>query len=119
MRMILKVGAVFAILCGAGACYLQTKTEGVQAFIDNFFSSKEVKACYAVTNQGEKKGDWYLYAFTAYDGEGNKQVVKKMINRELRRGEYLKIYAKGSQGQGWAELQENEVPTNVLEKLRK
>ncbi|MGG2017373.1 YxeA family protein [Bacillus sp. S10(2024)] len=119
MRTILKVVVVVAILCGAGAFYLQSKTEGLQAFVDNFFSNKEVKACYAISNQGEKKGDSYLYAFTAYDREGNKQVVKKMINRELRHGEYLKIYAKGSQGQGWAELRENEVPTNVLEKLKK
>lgn len=119
MRTILKVVVVVAILCGAGAFYLQSKTEGLQAFVDNFFSNKEVKACYAVSNKGEKKGDSYLYAFTAYDREGNKQVVKKMINRELRHGEYLKIYAKGSQGQGWAELRENEVPTNVLEKLKK
>ena len=119
MRMIVKVIVVFVISCGAGAFYLQSKTEGVQAFVDNFFSSKEVKECYALTNQGEKKGDQYLYAFTAYDKEGNKQVVKKMINRELRRGEYLKIYAKGSQGKGWAEARENEVPANVLEKLKK
>ncbi|MEI4801060.1 YxeA family protein [Bacillus sp. NPDC077411] len=119
MRMMLKVVTVFVILCGAGAFYLQSKTEGVQAFVDNFFSSKEVKECYAVTNQGEKKGDQYLYAFTAYDREGNKQVVKKMINRELRRGEYLKIYAKGSQAKGWAEARENEVPVKVLEKLKK
>lgn len=119
MRMILKVTAVLAILGGAGAFYLQSKTEGVQAFVDNFFSSKEVKEYYTVTNQGEKKGDKYLYTFTAYDRDGNEQVVKKMINRELHQGVYLKIYAKGSQGKGWAELRENEVPAKVLKKLKK
>ncbi|MCP1126183.1 YxeA family protein [Bacillus sp. 3103sda1] len=119
MRMILKVTAVLAVLGGAGVFYLQSKTEGVQAFVDNFFSGKEVKDYYAVTNQAERKGNKYLYTFTAYDRDGNEQVVKKMINRELCQGVYLKVYAKGSQGKGWAELRENEVPTKVLEKLKK
>ncbi len=55
MKLAMKVIAVFAIILGGTAYYLQTKTEGVDAFVDNFFSNKEIQDYYAVINKGEKK----------------------------------------------------------------
>lgn len=55
MKLVIRVLAVFAILLGGTAFYLHSKTEGVQAFVDNFFSNKEIQDYYAVINKGEKK----------------------------------------------------------------
>lgn len=117
--MVLKGLIGIILILGIGVTYLQTKTEGTQAFVDNFFSNKEAKAYYVVTNKGEKKGDNYLYMFNAYDEQGDQQVVKKLVDRELREGAYLKIYAKGMQGKGWGEVKTEEVPAKALEKLKK
>ena len=55
MKLVIKVLAVFAIILGGTAYYLNTKTEGVHAFVDNFFSNKEIQDYYAVVDKGEKK----------------------------------------------------------------
>lgn len=55
MKLVIKVLAVFAIILGGTAYYLNTKTEGVHAFVDNFFSNKEIQDYYAVIDKSEKK----------------------------------------------------------------
>ena len=52
-----------------------------------------------------KKKTEYLYTFKGYTEDGKLQVVKRMMNRELHTGAFIKIYAKGMQGKGWAEIE--------------
>ena len=33
-----------------------------------------------------------------------------MVNRELHAGAFIKIYAKGMQGKGWAEITKESIP---------
>ncbi|MBH5316413.1 YxeA family protein [Paenibacillus sp. GSMTC-2017] len=119
MRLVLVGFIAIVLIFGVGGYYVESKTEGIQAFTDNYLSKKEVNHYYVMTGKGEKKGDKYLYAFDGYDADGNHQVVKKMLNRELRPDAYLKIYAKGSSGKGWQEVNKEDVPTPALEKLNK
>ncbi|RWS40967.1 YxeA family protein [Bacillus mycoides] len=119
MKLVMKVLAVFAIILGGTAYYLQSKTEGVDAFVDNFFSNKEIQDYYAVIDKGEKKDDEYLYTFKGYTENGKQQVIKKMVNRELHAGAFIKIYAKGMQGKGWAEIPKESIPQKALQKIEK
>ncbi|WIY61251.1 YxeA family protein [Bacillus arachidis] len=119
MKLVIKVLAVFAIILGGTAYYLQTKTEGVQAFVDNFFSNKEIQDYYAVINKAEKIDDEYLYTLNGYSENGKQQTIKKMVNHQLHSGDFIKIYAKGMQGKGWAEVSKEEIPERALKKLQK
>jgi uncharacterized protein YxeA len=42
-----------------------------------------------------------------------------MVNRELHTGAFIKIYAKGMQGKGWAEVPKESIPQKALEKIEK
>lgn len=42
-----------------------------------------------------------------------------MINRKLHPGAFIKIYAKGTQGKGWAEVSKENIPEKALKKLQK
>ncbi|PER35228.1 hypothetical protein CN485_07375 [Bacillus cereus] len=121
MKLVIKVLAVFAIILGGTAYYLNTKTEGVHvhAFVDNFFSNKEIQDYYAVIDKSEKKDDEYLYTFKGYTEDGKLQVIKRMVNRELHTGAFIKIYAKGMQGKGWAEIPKESIPQKALQKIEK
>ncbi|MEN1938080.1 YxeA family protein [Paenibacillus sp. 102] len=119
MKLVLRVLAVFAILLGGTAFYLHSKTEGVGAFVDNFFSNKEIQDYYAVIGKGEKKDDEYLYTLKGYTQEGKQQIIKKMVNRQLHPGAFVKIYAKGMQGKGWAEIPKESIPEKALQKIQK
>lgn len=55
---------------------MNTKTEGVHAFVDNFFSNKEIQDYYAVVDKGEKKDGEYLYTF--------KGIQRTEINKLLK-----------------------------------
>ncbi|MGW7977572.1 YxeA family protein [Staphylococcus xylosus] len=98
--------------------FLERKTEGIEAFKDNFLTNKDVKAYYTISNDGEKKGDKYLYTFDGYDKKGDKQIIRKLIDKKLKKQAYIKIYAKGSQGKGWMEIKEKEVPKVSLKKIK-
>ncbi|MBC6971656.1 YxeA family protein [Bacillus sp. Xin] len=119
MKLVMRVLVVFAILLGGTAYYLQSKTEGVGAFVDNFFSNKEIQDYYAVINKGEKKDDEYLYTLKGYTEDGKKQVIKKMVNRQLPSGVFVKIYAKGMQGKSFAEIPKEAIPEKALQQLQK
>ncbi|MGI2748553.1 YxeA family protein [Bacillus cytotoxicus] len=119
MKLAMKVIAVFAIILAGTAYYLQTKTEGVDAFVDNFFSNKEIQDYYAVINKGEKKDNEYLYTLKGYTEDGKQQIIKKMVNRQLQEGAFIKIYAKGIQGKGWAEVPKESIPPKALQKIEK
>ena len=51
-----------------------------------------------------------MYTFKGYTEDGKLQVVKRMMNRELHTGAFIKIYAKGMQGKGWAEIPKESIP---------
>ncbi len=42
-----------------------------------------------------------------------------MMNRELHTGAFIKIYAKGMQGKGWAEIPKESIPQKSVGKNRK
>ena len=41
------------------------------------------------------------------------------MNRQLHSGAFIKIYAKGMQGKGWAEISKEEIPEKALKQLQK
>ncbi len=58
-----------------------------------------------------------MYTFKGYTEDGKLQVIKRMMNRELHTGAFIKIYAKGMQGKGWAEIPKESIPQKALEKI--
>ncbi len=46
-------------------------------------------------------------------------MIKKMVNRQLQEGTFIKIYAKGIQGKGWAEVPKESIPPKALQKIEK
>ncbi|WP_459502879.1 YxeA family protein [Bacillus sp. C1] len=119
MKLVIKVLVVFSIILGGTVYYLQSKTEGVGAFVDNFFLNKEIQDYYAVINNGEKMGDEYLYTLKGYTETGKQQTIKKMVNRSLQSGTFIKIYAKGMKGQSFAEIPKEAIPEKALQQLQK
>ena len=60
-----------------------------------------------------------MYTFKGYTEDGKLQVIKRMMNRELHTGAFIKIYAKGMQGKGWAEIPKRINSAKALEKIEK
>ncbi len=66
-----------------------------------------------------KKTENTCILFKGYTEDGKLQVIKRMMNRELHTGAFIKIYAKGMQGKGWAEIPKESIPQKSVGKNRK
>ena len=54
-----------------------------------------------------------MYTFKGYTEDGKLQVIKRMMNRELHTGAFIKIYAKGMQGKDGLKSRKNQFRKSV------
>ncbi|MFK4294089.1 hypothetical protein COL41_14605 [Bacillus mycoides] len=62
-------------------------------------------------------GRWQ-YKFKGYNESGQEQKIAMTASKHLRIGSYLKIRSKGSYGMKWEEVQVDEIPNKVKEKVQ-
>jgi uncharacterized protein (TIGR01655 family) len=109
------------VILGIGlSIYFEKTTIGLKPTIEGLVSS-EYKAHYVETEADNYKKLWngkYRYTFTGYAEDGKKQEIVRVFDKELRPDAYLRIYAQGSQGQFWEEVNEDEIPVKSLAKLK-
>ncbi|MCH1627461.1 YxeA family protein [Fredinandcohnia quinoae] len=108
------------ILGIGGSVYLENTTSGLKPTIEGLFES-EYKPHYVKTESDNYKKLWngkYRYTFTGYAEDGQKQEIVRVIDRELRSDAYLRMYAEGSLGKFWEEVQKDEIPEKALSKLK-
>lgn len=99
--------------------YFQNTSSGFKPTISGLLES-EYKPHYLKTEKDNYKELWngkYRYTFTAYAEDGQKQEIVRVIDKKLRPDAYLRMYAEGSLGKYWEEVQEDEIPATVLPKL--
>jgi uncharacterized protein (TIGR01655 family) len=116
---------IFIISCivilGIGwSVYFENTTSGLKPTISGLLEG-EYKPHYVKTETNNYKKLWngkYRYTFTGYAEDGKKQEIVRVIDKELRSDAYLRIYAEGSLGKYWEEVQEDEIPAKALSKLK-
>lgn len=103
-----------------GFVYLEKTTSGLVPTISGLLAS-EYKPHYVKTETDNYSKLWngkYRYTFTGYAEDGKKQKIVRVMDRELRPDAYLRMYAEGSLGKYWEEVQEHEIPSEALAKLK-
>ncbi|MFC7392123.1 YxeA family protein [Scopulibacillus cellulosilyticus] len=116
---VFEVLIILTVIFAGGGYYVHSKSEGLEATVDNINAKVKAKDVFAaVTRQGEKmRGDQYRYRFDGYDKNGKRQKITVVTNKKLRKGIYLKIYTKGNEGKGWYKVKESKIPKKALQKL--
>lgn len=117
---------IFIITCivivGIGGnVYLENTTSGLKPTISGLLES-EYKPHFVKTEANNYKKLWngkYRYTFTGYAEDGKKQEIVRVIDKVLRPDAYLRMYAEGSLGKYWEEVQEDEIPAEIIQKLDK
>lgn len=108
------------ILGISGAVYLENTTSGLKPTIEGLLAS-EYKPHYVKTESDNYEQLWngkYRYTFTGYAEDGKKQKIIRVMDRKLGSDAYLRMYAEGSKGAYWEEVQEDEIPAKALSKLK-
>jgi uncharacterized protein (TIGR01655 family) len=103
-----------------GSVYFENTTSGFKSTISGLLES-EYKPHYVKTESNNYEKLWngkYRYTFTGYAEDGKKQEIVRVMDRVLRSEAYLRMYAQGSLGQYWEEVQEVEIPAEALSKLK-
>lgn len=59
----------------------------------------------------------YEYTLDSYDEKGSKKEIKFKTSRELRESAYLMLEVRTFGVHSWKEVQENELPSKVQEKM--
>lgn len=121
MKKWIFIGASAVLFVVAWIVYIENTSSGVKATIEGLLES-EYKPHYTMTESDNYEKLWngkYRYTFKAYDEKGKEQEIIRVIDRTLRADAYLRIYAEGSLGKYWEEVQENEVPVEVLSKMNR
>ncbi|EOP91870.1 hypothetical protein IGM_01930 [Bacillus cereus HuB4-4] len=86
--------------------------------VDRFNPTLEVKKYYTVVEKaGEKHGDSYEFEFVSYDEDGKQQKIILSASKQLKKGAYLLVEAKGTNGKNWREVQFDEIPEQVKGKI--
>ena len=86
------------------------------------YNSLNTSMCYvqipdAIENKSEARTT-YDYDLTGYDRDGNSKKVKLNENKRLRKDAYLRVELKNdNQVKGWEEVQPEDLPEKVKEKL--
>lgn len=109
------------ILVVAWVVYIENTSSGVKATIEGLLES-EYKPHYTVTKSDNYEELWngkYRYTFEAYDEKGKEQQIIRVMDRVLRADAYLRIYAEGSLGKYWEEVEEGELPQEVFSKINR
>ena len=113
--------SICIVILGIGwSIYFENTTSGLKPTISGLIES-EYKPHYVKTETNNYKKLWngkYRYTFTGYAEDGKKQEIVRVIDKELRPHAFLRIYAEGSQGKYWEEVQEDEIPEKALSKLK-
>jgi uncharacterized protein (TIGR01655 family) len=103
-----------------GSVYFENTTSGLMPTISGLLES-EYKPHYVKTESDNYKQLWngkYRYTFVGYAEDGKKQEIVRVMDRVLRSDAYLRMYAEGSLGKYWEEVQEVEIPEEALSKLK-
>lgn len=120
MKKWIGIITCIVILGIGGGVYFENTTSGIKPTISGLLDS-EYKPHYVMTESDNYKKLWngkYRYTFTGYAEDGKKQEIVRLIDRELRPDAYLRMYAEGSLGKFWEEVQEDEIPEKALSKLK-
>lgn len=99
---------VFLICCGVGVYYFENYEGTYYTVIDN------TKVEFLNTTDDMK----YEYFLTCYNEKGWKKEIKFKTRRELREGSYIKLIVKSMGVHSWEEVDLEEIPTKVQEKLK-
>ena len=117
----MKKWLILVLLIGLSISYFLYKG-GI--FVDALNPFLKEKNYYVVVNQkGEQiKESGYQtwkYHFRGYDKLGVSQELPMTVSKRLRMGAYLEVHSKGKNVISWHELQENDIPDDIKEKLQK
>lgn len=102
------IAAIIAIaICVIVFCFLENYDEVYYTKIDN-------TKIQSVSATDDMK---YEYTLDSYNENGNKKEIKFKTSRELRESAYLMLEVKTFGVHSWKEVQENELPIKVQEKM--
>lgn len=120
MKKWISIITGIVILCIMGIVYFENTTIGLKPTIEGIVDD-EYKTHYVKTESDNYKKLWngkYRYTFTGYTEDGKKQKIVRLLDRKLRPDAYLRMYAQGSSGQYWEEVQADEIPEKALSRLQ-
>lgn len=109
-RLFIMLGIVlFFVCCGAGLYFLENYDAIYYTKIDNTKVEK------LATSDAMK----YEYKLDCYNKNGSKKEIKFKTSRKLREEAYLSLEVKVFGVHKWQEVQEEDLPPKVKEKLNK
>jgi len=82
---------------------------------DIYYAVVDNDGKYGAENKGFARWE---YKFKGYNESGQEQKIAMTASKHLRIGAYLKIRSKGSYGMEWEEVQIDEIPRKVKEKVQ-
>lgn len=107
-----KLLAVVGVILFVGACvYGAYYWENSEAIYYTQIDNSKIKELDTTSKMK------YEYALTSYDINGKKKVLKFKTSRELREEAYLKLIVRALGVYKWEEVQYDELPKNVQQKL--
>lgn len=117
-----KVISLFIILVvGAGVFLISGSmtADRINPFIstDEYYTVVKEDGKYLGKDKVRPEDDCYEYKFIGYNNEGKEQKIIINAPKNLRHDAYLLIYAKGKNGKYYEEVQKDQIPMVVKEKL--
>ncbi len=117
-----KVISLFIILVvGAGVFLISGSmtADRINPFIstDEYYTVVKEDGKYLGKDKVRPEDDCYEYKFIGYNNEGKEQKIIINAPKNLRHDAYLLIYAKGKNGKYYEEVQKDQIPMAVKEKL--
>ncbi|WP_068793843.1 YxeA family protein [Brevibacillus laterosporus] len=112
----------FAIILAAivaGILFVLFALKGQSVMLDRLNPIIPVKPYYTIVQtDGKKLSDTqWEYQFIGYDDEGQQNTFIMIASKNLRKGAYLEVYAKGLNGKGWTEITPAGIPEKAQIKL--
>lgn len=108
-KLFIIVGVIaFLICCGVGLYYMEYYDEMYYSQIDN---SKVIQ----ISSNDNMK---YEYTLDCYSKTGKKKTLKFKTSRELKEDAYIELEVKILGVHKWREMQYDELPVKVQEKLK-
>ncbi len=99
---------IFLICCGVGVYCLENYEGTYYTVIDN-------TKIESLNTTGDMK---YEYFLTGYNEKGWKKEIKFKTRRELKEGSYIKLTIKSMGVHSWEEINFEEIPVKVQEKIK-
>ncbi|MDN9010137.1 YxeA family protein [Brevibacillus laterosporus] len=103
----------------AGILLLLFALRGQSVMLDRLNPIIPVKPYYTIVQtDGKKLNDkQWEYQLVGYDEEGQQNTFIMIASKNLRKGAYLEVYAKGLNGKGWTEVTPAGIPEKAQIKL--